>query len=552
MIHSETARLTTAGSLRHRLRHGLMRAGATLAIGLALALGLPGAQVQAATPPDTLVMAHYIDDVTSFDPAESFELATGEILNNVYLRLTVPDPDDFTKILGGAAESWTISEDGLTYTFTMRPGVKFHTGRPLTAHDAAFSLQRVVKLAKSPVFILNALGWTPENVDRMVVAKDDATLVLTMSEPFAPSYVLNSLSSSVGAVVDRTEAMAHETDGDFGNGWLKTNTAGSGAYRLVTWRPKEAVVLEANPDFYMGAPKMKRVIIRHVPEPTAQRLLLEKGDVDIARRLGTEQLKGIAGNPDLKVETEPKATIYYLAMNQKVPALTEPKVREAIRRVIDYQGIATNLLEGLYRPHQSILGAGSFAALDDLPYVRDVEKAKALMVEAGHPDGLDLTIDVSGTAPYRDIAQALQANLADIGIRLKIVTADTRQVLTKYRARGHELLLMYWSPDYGDPNSTVDYFARNPDNSDAGTAKTIAWRNAWKNDALGEMARAAVLERDDAKRVELYHDIQRRLREEGPVAVMFQQTEPTAMRKPVEGWISGPAFDTYIYWRITK
>ncbi|MEN2975856.1 ABC transporter substrate-binding protein [Tistrella bauzanensis] len=524
-----------------------------LAVPVVTVLAVPGmAPARAATPPDTLVMAHYIDDIATFDPAESFELATGEILNNVYLRLTVPDPQDFTKIQGGAAERWEISDDGRTFTFTMRPGITFQSGRPLTAHDAAFSLQRVVKLNKAPSFILTRLGWTPETVDQMVVARDDATLELTMGEVFAPSFVLNSLSSSIGAVVDHVEAQAHETDGDFGNGWLKTNSAGSGAYRLVTWRPKEAVVLEANPDFYAGAPKLKRVIIRHVPEPTAQRLLLEKGDVDIARRLGTEQLKGIAGNLDLKVETEPKATIYYLALNQKVEALTDPKVRAAMRWAIDYDGIASTLLDGLYRPHQAILGAGSFGALTDRPYARDVDKARALMAEAGYADGFDLKLDVSGVAPYRDIAQALQANFAEIGIRVTLVTADTRQVLTKYRARAHEALLMYWSPDYGDPNSTVDYFARNPDNSEGGTAKTIAWRNAWKNDEIGGLAEAAVGERDTEARVALYQDIQQRLREEGPVIVMFQQTEPTAMRKPVTGWISGPAFDTYIYWQVTK
>jgi peptide/nickel transport system substrate-binding protein len=156
------------------------------------------------TPPDTLVMATSIDGVTSFDPAEVFEFVGGEISNNVYLRLLVRNEADFSEVIGGAAESWEISEDGLTYTFTMRDGLTFASGAPVTAQDAAFSLQRVVKLGKSPAFILTQFGWTPENVEQNVTAQDDRTLVLRISEAFAPTLVLNALSSGVGSMVERT------------------------------------------------------------------------------------------------------------------------------------------------------------------------------------------------------------------------------------------------------------------------------------------------------------------------------------------------------------
>ena len=111
----------------------------------------------------------------------------------------------------------------------------------------------------------------------MVTAPDDATLVVKIGVDFAPSLVNALLSSVVGSVVDMKVAMEHEKDGDLGYDWLKTNTAGSGAFTLKAWKPNESVVLDANPSYRGGAPAMKRVVIRHVPEPAAQRLLHRKG-----------------------------------------------------------------------------------------------------------------------------------------------------------------------------------------------------------------------------------------------------------------------------------
>lgn len=504
------------------------------------------------TPPDTLVMATSIDGVTSFDPAEVFEFVGGEISNNVYLRLLVRNEADFSEVIGGAAESWEISEDGLTYTFRMRDGLTFASGAPVTAQDAAFSLQRVVKLGKSPAFILTQFGWSPENVEQNVTAQDDRTLVLRISEAFAPTLVLNALSSGVGSMVEKAVALSHEKDGDLGYDWLRSNSAGAGAFVLRAWQPNEAIVLEANESFYLGKPKLNRVIYRHVPEATAQRLMLERGDVDMARSLGAEQIDSLASNSDVKVEIDEKATVLYIGLNEKKPELQNPKVQEAIRLLVDYDGIGGTMLRHQYRVHQSVLAKGGFAALEELPYKQDLEKAKALLAEAGYPDGFNLELDVFAGAPYRDIGEALQANFAQAGIKVSVVASDRRQVLTKYRARNHQAVLMVWSPDYGDPHSTMDFFLSNPDNSDAGTAKTAAWRNSWFDPELKELADKAIYESDTEKRKAIYADIQRSLQTDSPFVVMFQQTEPVAMRSNVENWVSGPAFDTYVFRGITK
>ena len=224
-------------------------------------------QAFAETPKDTLVIAKTIDDIISLDPAEAYEFMGIEVIANTYDRIMRFEPTDITKLVPGMAESYTTSEDGKTFTFKMRGGQKFASGNPVTAADAVFSLQRVVKLDKTPAFLVGQLGWTKENVDSMVKMVDENTFTITIGEDFSPSLVLALLSSVVGSVVDQKVAMEHETAGDMGNAWLKTNSAGSGAYSLRSWKASESVSLEANPNYRGGMAALKRVIIKHVAEP---------------------------------------------------------------------------------------------------------------------------------------------------------------------------------------------------------------------------------------------------------------------------------------------
>lgn len=529
-----------------RLKVRSMAAGAALA-----ALASLGA-AHAATPSDTLVIAKAIDDIITLDPAEVYEFTGGEIINNLYDRIMTFDPADFTKLVGGAAESYSVSDDGLTLTFKMRKGVKFFSGREMTAKDAAFSLQRVVILDKTPAFILTQFGWTKDNVKQMVTAPDDGTLVLRISKPFAPTFVLNCLTAGVASVVDEEEVMKHAEGGDLGYNWLKTNSAGSGAYRIVAWKAKDSVVFEANPHFHAGMAKMKHVVLRHVAEATAQRLLVEKGDVDIARNLTADQIKAVSSDPNLTVETEPKTNIYYFAVNVKDPKLANPKVQQALRWLIDYQGMAKSFLAGQFKVHQAFWGSGTAGALDDTPFHLDVAKGKALLAEAGFPDGFPLDIDVANVAPFTDIAQSIQSTFGQAGIKVNLTQADQRQVLTKYRARKQQAVIIYWSPDYLDPHSTADYFARNPNNADDSNIKTMAWRNSWQDVALTKETDAALLEKDPKKRMDDYIEIQRKMQRSGPIMVMFQQNEQAVLRKNVKHFILGPSFDTVIYWKTTK
>lgn len=519
----------------------------------ALALAAPFGAL-AATPDDTLVIADKIDDIVSLDPAESFEFSGNDLLNNVYDTLVELDPANLGPLVPGLAESWSLADDGVTYTFKIRENAKFASGNPVTAEDAAWSLQRAVILNKTPSFILTQFGFTPENVTEKIKATGEYELTIEVDQPYAPSFFYNCLTAVVASVVDKDVAMEHETDGDMGYEWLKTNTAGSGAYALRSYKPNDSYVLERVDGYWRGDAPLKRVFLRHVPEPATQRLLLEKGDIDIARSLTPVDVDGVSGNPDVKVVDAVRGRIQYVSLNQKVEPLNDPKVIEAFKWLIDYEGMANSFLKGTYMVHQSFLPKGFLGAIDDTPYSLDVEKAKGLLQEAGVGEGdLNVRIFVRNDQERLEMAQSFQNTLAQAGVNAELRVGTGAETLGEYRARNHDIYLGAWGPDYPDPHTNADTFARNPDNSDeAKLTGILAWRNAWPADEVEDMTNAAVLEKDGDKRAAMYEEIQRIHQQVSPFAPMFQLIEQTAMRSNIEGFNAGGSIHSVFYWEVTK
>ncbi|GBC61061.1 ABC transporter substrate-binding protein [Desulfonema ishimotonii] len=519
-------------------------------VGLMLVLAC--AVAFAATPKDSVVIAWQIDDIITLDPAEIFEFSGAEYAGNTYDRLIGYDVEDVSKIYGQAAESWSVGEDGKTYTFRLRKGIKFASGNPLTARDAAFSLHRLILLDKSPAFILSQFGFSPENVRQKIRATDDTTLVLETDKVYAPTFLLYCLTATVGSVVDMKEVMAHEKDGDMGHAWLRTHYAGSGPFTLRQWKASEALFLDRNEHYWDGASEMKRVMIRHIAEPATQRLLLEKGDVDIARNLGPDQLDGLQGNASVEIQPAPKGGLFYLGLNQKNKILSNPKVRQALKYLVDYDGIAGSILKGSMVVHQAFLPRGFLGALAEKPFRLDVAKAKALLAEAGYPDGFSITMDTRNNFPTIDMAQSIQSTFAQAGVKLEIIPMDGKQALTKYRARNHEIYIGRWGPDYQDPHTNASTFAWNPDNADDASAKPLAWRNAWDIPKMTQKCEAAVREKDPEKRAQMYLALQKEHQEVSPFVIMFQDIEVIARRTNVRGFVLGPNFDSNFYRFITK
>jgi peptide/nickel transport system substrate-binding protein len=516
----------------------------------------------AVTPADTLVEGFAIDDIISMDPGEAFELSTAEVTGNTYDLLVRLDLSDTSKVKGDLAESWTVSDDGLTYTFKLKPGMKFASGNPITAADVAYSFERAIKLDKSPAFIINQFGISGDNVTEKAKAVDDTTFQFVVDKAYAPSFVLNCLSATVASVVDAklvkehvaavTPSADYKWDNDFGNAWLKTGYAGSGAYKLREWRANEAVVLERNDNYNGEKAKLARVIYRNMKESSAQRLALEAGDIDVARNLEPNDLDAIAKNADLTTTSAPKGTVYYISLNQKNANLAKPEVRQAFKYLIDYDALSTTILKGIGEIHQSFLPKGDLGAINDNPFKLDVAKAKELLAKAGLPDGFKVTMDVRSGQPTTGMAESIQQTLGQAGIKLEIIPGDGKQTLTKYRARNHDIYIGNWGQDYFDPNSNAQTFASNPDNSDNAKIKTLAWRNAWDIPDLTKQTEAALLEKDSGKRADMYKDLQQKILDTSPFVIIHQQLEVAGVRKSLKDFALGPSFDTNFVWSVSK
>ena len=516
----------------------------------ALLLGTAPHALFAATPADTLVIAGDIADIVSLDPGEAYEFSGLDVVNNTYDGLVEINPATLA-MEPGLAASWTVADDGVTYTFKMKPGLTFSSGKPVTAEAAAYSLQRAVKINKTPAFILNQFGWTKDTVDAMITGKGD-TLTMKVSKPFAPTFLYNCLTAGVASIVDAETVKTHDVGGDLGNEWLKNNSAGTGAYVLKSYKPNEGIVLEARPGYWRGDAKIKNIFVQHIPEAATERLQLEKGDVDIARNLTSTDLAGLAGNKDVTIQQDVSGQVYYLAFNQKNENYKNAKFLDAMRWAVDYQGMADTIMKGLVIPHQSFLPQGYLGALDDLPYKLDIAKAKALLAESGIKDP-KVTLTVSNQADRMDVAQSIQNTFGQAGIKVDLKVGQESEQLKDYRARLHDAILQTWGPDYPDPNTNSSTFAENPDNSDAAKATGyLAWRSAYDPGAMTAASQAAVMERDPDKRKAMYEAIEKTHRATSPFILMFQKARETGLRSGVKGFYTGGAIDAAAYWLATK
>lgn len=504
---------------------------------------------QAATPRDALVMAWNLDALITFDPAQIAEVNGNDIIRNVCEPLVNYDLKDVAKMVPGTAESWTVSDDGLTLTFKLHANMKFPSGRVATAHDAVWSMQRVVALGYGNSANFTQWGFTKDKIEQQITAADDRTIVVKMDRPYPVGLILSAMfaSGSTG-IMDSVEGkkLAKTVDGryDWANPAFKTNPLCLGHYRVTRWNTNEVVILERNEDYWGEKAKLKRIIIRHVPESAAQRLLIEKGDIDVGRLLNTDDLKALAANPNVSVNTTTMHGYSYLAFNAQDPIFSNPKVREAFRWLIDYQGLGKTVLEYQGTPRASLVPLGAFGALDEkegLPFKLDLDKAKALLAEAGYPNGFTKKFIHSANSISPAIAQHVQANAAKIGVKLDLEQMADAQLFTRARAREFEVLLIGWGAGYPDADSMISRHAVNPDNRpEAKLAQYPSWRSSWQDIKINEAADAARMERDPAKRIAMYADIQKFMLANGPMAYIYQTVRPIAVRKEVKGFVMTP------------
>ena len=520
---------------------------AVASVGLLLSAG----GGQAATPRDALVMAWNLDALITFDPAQIGEVnGAAIIIGNVCSTLVEYDPKDVTKIVPGTAESWSSSPDGLTLTFKLRSDLKFPDGTPATAEDAAWSLQRAVLLGYFSSANLTQWGFNKDQIADQIQAPDATTLVLKLSKPYPAPLLLSAAfaHNNVATILSKAAGLknAKTVDGksDLGNGFFKTAPVCVGPYHVTRWDANDVVILERNDNYFGPKPGLRRIIVRHVPESSAERLLLQKGDIDVARLLNTDDLKALESDKDIHIEQTLRQETTYLAMNTNDPILGNPKVREAIRYLIDYDGLTNTILPYKGVPRADLVPEGAFGALnrkEGQPFSLDLAKAKQLLTEAGYPDGFSKKLILSANDTSPAIAQHVATNAAKVGIKLELEQMADANLFTRGRNRDFEVQLVGWSAGYPDADAMISRHATNPDpRPEAKLVGYPVWRTGWQSTDINAKAEAARLEQDPGKRAAIYKDIQLYMLHNGPMAYIFQTIRPIAVRTSVKDFVIAP------------
>lgn len=508
---------------------------------LALALAAVTGTANAATPPDSLVMAWNIDAISTWDPAQIGEVVTSEIYANTCDSLVDFAVKDETQLTPGLAKSWNVSADRKTITFHLQDNLKFNDGSPASAGDLAWSLQRIVKLGYGNAANIKEYGFTKENVDSMITASDDQTLVIRFDKAYPTNLVLQAIAANnVSSLINRKQVEKESVNGDFGHKYLATHTACVGPYQLARWNAGEGVVLQATPNYWGTPPKLKRVLIRHVAETGTQRLLVMQGDVDIARDLSADDLKTLDQGGKVQVAKVLKPQLFFWSFNNQDPIFKNEKVRLAMRYLIDYQGLAKSVMPYLGVPRASFVQLGAFGALDEQqgqPFSLDLAKAKQLLSEAGYPDGFSASV-LFGTLPHSaPIAQSIQQNAAKVGVKLTLERMANAQLFSRARGREFQSVMMAWQTSVPDAYGNASRLVFNPDNrKEARATQYPSWRAAYYDAGMNQAVEQALLEPDDSKRSALYADLQREVMQKGPMAIMFQMYNSAGINPVLKSW----------------
>lgn len=515
---------------------------ATAALG-ALLIGAMPLSAFAETPKDQLIVATTMSNILTLDPAAITGRETVQVLNNVYDTLVVLSPED-RSVQPRLAERWEIAEDRKSIRFHLRGDAKFASGNAVTAKDVAWSLKRLLARNLAQSSFLKTRGFKLEEADKLFVAENDQIFVLNIPKPDDPNLLLMILAQNgPGSIIDSKTALENEKDGDLGGAWLTLNSAGSGPFKLTQWKSNEYIILTRNDDYWGEKAKMKRILMRHLPESQSQRLMLEKGDIDVAYSLQAPDLKSLEADKTVTIESTPGSGFYYLSVSMKDEKFANKKVREALRYLIDYDGLDKAVMPYYGKLHQRSLSTGVMGALPDQGYKLDIAKAKALLAEAGYPNGFKTTLRVLSEDPFMKAATAIQNTLAQAGIQAELISGSGDQIYGAMRERNFELLLgRGGGGQQPHPDNNLRSIAYNPNNADdAKLTNYQSWRTSFFDEKLNKMIEEALVERDVAKQAKLYEDLQGYMDEIVMSIQPFSEVIDTAaFRSDVKGMIVSP------------
>lgn len=457
-------------------------------------------------------------DPIGLDPHTTNSTATRNMLENVYDTLVAFAADG--RIVPSLAARWSVSADGLVYTFALRSGVTFHDGAPLLAADVAYSLNRL----KDPAVA------SPRSEDfaaiAAVLAQDPLTVQVRLRAPFGP--LLSKLAFSMNAIVPAH--LARKT------GELQRVAVGTGPFRLVDYQPQTRLLLARHPGYWgrdaagRPLPYLDGIEFRFFPDPNARTLALRTGLVDFIEYVPAADVALLQRQPALHVVGGVGTNFRSLVLNTKVAPLTDPRVRQALAYAIDREAVVAMALfgvGGVPASGASVPPSSQFA-LRQPPPRRDVARARALLAAAGLPKGFTITLLCTSTYDFlRTPAEVIVANLAEIGVRVQLRVLDWSLFLPQVLE--HRFALALW----GESGlADADDFLYEPLHSRGGqNVGSFADREL---DALLEAGRRSP---DPAERMRIYEAAQRRILDTAPHVFLFHSAQHEAMGDGVAGFV---------------
>lgn len=475
---------------------------------------------------DTLVFGRG-GDSTSLDPAVTTEGESFKVTKNIYETLTEFGPQD-TEVNPGLATEWESSPDGLTYTLTLREGVKFHDGTDFNADAVVYNFERWKAGNAEQFYYYNSQF---AGIIDTVEAVDPHTVKFTLTRPLAP-FLKNLAMSPFG--IASPEAIEQH-----GDKFLE-NPVGTGPFKFQEWKRNDRITLVKNENYWNpDLPKLETLIFRAIPDNSARLNALMSGEVDLIDGVNYTDIPQIEGNPDLQVFNRPSMNVAYLGLTATREPFDDPLVRRAMNHAIDKQAIIDAFYSGAAIPAVNPMPPVIAGYNDEIPgYEYDPEKAKELLTEAGFPDGFEMELwAMPVPRPYmpngQKVAEAIQANLADIGVTANIVSFEWGVYLEKARLGEADAFLLGWTGDNGDADNFL-YVLLDKDSIESNNY------SYYSSDELHEVLIEAQSETDLAAREELYKKAQEIIFEDAPWVPLVHAEPALAGKKGIENFLPHP------------
>jgi peptide/nickel transport system substrate-binding protein len=443
------------------------------------------------------------------------------VLSNIVEGLTVGS-DDGSGIEPALAASWDISDDGLVYTFNLRKGVKFHSGKDLTADDVIASLTR----AKN----MGVWSWSLEEIDQME-AVDDATVRITLSKPVAA--FLGRLAIFANGIFPKEEIDAIG-DQEF------TKPIGTGPFMIGEWVRNERLTVEKNPNYWrigddgQPLPYLDEIVFIQVPEPTTRVLQVQSGDAQGTTGIPFSQIAPLKADPRGQMLLFPVQQIYFMVVKCDIPPFDDVKVRQAMSLALDRQVFVDRVTDGEAIPANSFFPQSQLCWDSEAKLPYDLEQAKQLMAESNYPNGYEgLKIEVPGGSQVgRDNAVIAQEAWAQIGLNFTIEEVDNSALADRWYNSDYQVISGYqWTTGQVDPELHVRFFIIDP-------RMNSGWAG---NEQATQLAEAANDELDPDKRCEMFKQIQEIYNEEqGGTISLFYTPNVCYLGTEVKGYRMTP------------